>query len=120
MVSVGGDGVDGALVVAFAFVDRVDGTVSTRTGWPGAMAGVSGDVPPVQRVQHVDLGDPSAVVVAVGQVVGDGGGVHAYHRAMTHAYDLVRADWEQPGYTVAEHTGSPPVDWSAISGTLSG
>lgn len=29
-------------------------------------------------------------------------------------FTITRSDWEEPGWTIAEHTGSPPVDWSRI------
>lgn len=29
-------------------------------------------------------------------------------------YDRARTTWEQPGYTIGEHTNSPPVNWSNI------
>lgn len=29
-------------------------------------------------------------------------------------YSLARSDWEEPGYTIVEHTASPPVDWSEV------
>lgn len=30
-------------------------------------------------------------------------------------WTLERSDWEEPGYTIAEHTSSPPVDWSIVT-----
>lgn len=33
---------------------------------------------------------------------------------MTMTY-LTRSDWEEPGYRIADHTNSPPVDWSMVT-----
>ena len=33
---------------------------------------------------------------------------------MAFDYDLFRSDWEVDGETIAEHTSSPPLDWSKI------
>lgn len=30
-------------------------------------------------------------------------------------YDIPRGDWEEPGFTIAEHTNSPTLDWSGIT-----
>lgn len=35
--------------------------------------------------------------------------------AVNYAYDIARGDWEEPGRTIAEHTSSPPLDWSKIT-----
>jgi hypothetical protein len=31
-------------------------------------------------------------------------------------YDVKVEEWEEPGWTIAEHTTSPPLDWSIITG----
>lgn len=33
---------------------------------------------------------------------------------MRFPYDVPVGDWEEAGWTIAEHTSSPPLDWSAI------
>ena len=33
----------------------------------------------------------------------------------SYPYDVTRSDWEQPGWTIDEHTSSPPLDWSRIT-----